>query len=767
MRKRIRAAGMVMALVLMVTGIAGCGDTKKDAQSTKNAGEDSRGAGGESGSKGHNEDAFSDGYGGKGRFLETELEFPKEADRILAAAKLSDESISAVGYNSNSMQYYLMNTKDLGDTWDSRAIQGMDVFYVSSAAIAPDGGAVLMDPYGEELVQVSPDGTAHAGSLNLPGTEGDNKNQVQQAGYTEDKTLVILDINGVLYRADVSQGTLEEITKSMSETVYYFGIAGNDVVSVMGSGVYRIDAGTGEIKQDETLKQVTDSSQEPISGENVYPYLFTAGVEQDSIVYVNHEGLFFHQMGGSVSEQLINGALVSLGDSSLSFIQALTVDEATYLVLGTDSLGTSRMYRYTYDPEASAVPEKQLKVYALEDSVALQQAISYFQKQNPDVFVKKTIGLSGGDGITAEDALRTLSTDIMAGNGPDVLILDGIPVDSYMEKGILADIKDLVEEVEGQDGLFENIKEAYIRDGKLYEMPSRFGFSAVEGEEEAVEAGGSLDAFLEYAKGKKSANPDINVLVPMSASGLLYELYYADSAGWRKEDGSLDEEKLKAYLKAAKEYFELDTYAEEEYNNQIENYTFRFGGMGSAASTVANFRNYLMGCTGIGTIASFSSVQEICAVEAQIGGSYQIFGEAEKGSFVPYVSVGIAAQSADNQEARAFVKGLLGKECQSASTEGFPVNRAAYQEHQKNQREYSTAASLSDGTVVGVEVNALTEEQANTLVKQLESLKKPVLTDRVIQELVIQEGIKCLKGDETVEEAAAGIMQKVKLYLSE
>ena len=113
------------------------------------------------------------------------------------------------------------------------------------------------------------------------------------------------------------------------------------------------------------------------------------------------------------------------------------------------------------------------------------------------------------------------------------------------------------------------------------------------------------------------------------------------------------------------------------------------------------------------------------------------------------------------------MKGLLGKECQSASMDGFPVNRAAYQEHQKNQKEYAIGTSRLDGTSAGVDVKVLTEEQANTLLKQLESLKRPVLTDRVIQELIVEEGIKYLNGDGTQKEVADRIMQKVKLYLSE
>ncbi len=53
--------------------------------------------------------------------------------------------------------------------------------------------------------------------------------------------------------------------------------------------------------------------------------------------------------------------------------------------------------------------------------------------------------MSGEDSVTVSDALRTLNTDIMAGKGPDVLILDGMPVENYIQKGLLEDITDTVE----------------------------------------------------------------------------------------------------------------------------------------------------------------------------------------------------------------------------------------------------------------------------------------------------------------------------------
>lgn len=771
MGKIKRTAAALMAFFMLV-GLIGCANTSGDQnagsqEQTKDA-DGSADSADDGQNQGEGADAFSDGSGGKGRFLEKEIEFPEEIDHVTTASKLADGSISILGYNANSMQYYLLNSKDLGENWDSKAITGMEITYVATAAIAPDGSAFLTDHYGEQIYQVSADGTASAGTLALPQAGGDYKNQIRQSGYLDSGALVVLDMEGKLYRADLSAGTLEEISKNMSEEAYYFGIAGNSVVAVLGSGVSCINGETGEITEDDTLKQVTDSSKDGLAGENMYPYLFAAGAEENSIIYVNNEGLFFHQIGGTVSEQLINGSLVSLGDNSLGLMRAITVDASTYLVLAVDSLSTPRLYRYVYDAEASAVPEKQLKVYALEDSLVLQQAISYFQKQNPDVFVKKTIGLSGDDSITAEDALRTLSTDIMAGNGPDVLILDGIPVDSYVEKGILADLTGLIEEVESADGLFTNMKEAYVRDGKIYEMPSHFGFSVVEGEEEGAASGDSLEAFLAYAKEKKASASDQNVLPPVSASGLLYELYYADSASWQKEDGSLDEEQLKRYLQAAKEWKELEDYAKDEYNADVTNYTFRFGGMYNGITSSANWRLMQMGTASIGTLTDIDGAQQLYAVEQQVGGTYRVFKEKEGGSFVPYVSVGIAAGSADNADAQAFVKGLLGKECQTAASgAGFPVNRAAYEAEKKNQKSYSIGTSTPDGDSVGMEVVPLNEEQLDLLTKQIESLKRPILNDRVIQEMVVSEGISCLDGDQSPEDAAANIMQKVKLYLSE
>ena len=56
----------------------------------------------------------------------------------------------------------------------------------------------------------------------------------------------------------------------------------------------------------------------------------------------------------------------------------------------------------------------------------------------------------------------------MAGEGPDILFMDGLPVNSYIEKGLLADVSDVMNPLISDGKLFKNIAETYKSDdGKI------------------------------------------------------------------------------------------------------------------------------------------------------------------------------------------------------------------------------------------------------------------------------------------------------------
>ena len=51
----------------------------------------------------------------------------------------------------------------------------------------------------------------------------------------------------------------------------------------------------------------------------------------------------------------------------------------------------------------------------------------------------------------------SLNTEIMSGEGPDVLLMDNLDAENYIERGMLEDISGIMEKA----GILENIQKAY------------------------------------------------------------------------------------------------------------------------------------------------------------------------------------------------------------------------------------------------------------------------------------------------------------------
>jgi len=77
-----------------------------------------------------------------------------------------------------------------------------------------------------------------------------------------------------------------------------------------------------------------------------------------------------------------------------------------------------------------------------------------------------------------EAAQTRLEALMMAGDGPDIFILGQIPIFTWAEKGLLADIWPLIDAdpTVSRDDFYVNILEAFENDGGLWAFPAYFGF---------------------------------------------------------------------------------------------------------------------------------------------------------------------------------------------------------------------------------------------------------------------------------------------------
>ena len=142
--------------------------------------------------------------------------------------------------------------------------------------------------------------------------------------------------------------------------------------------------------------------------------------------------------------------------------------------------------------------------------------------------------------------------------------------------------------------------------------------------------------------------------------------------------------------------------------------------------------------------------------------------------YIPRNIVGINARSGQIGDAQDFIRALLSKENQLMSTEGFPVNRAAFDQacdKEENQSGDADLGSLSVSDAASGEATLTihwpSKEQLNEFRAILTALNTPCAIDSTVLDAVRAPAGRYLDGSIDLDTAVSDIMQKINLYLSE
>lgn len=223
-----------------------------------------------------------------------------------------------------------------------------------------------------------------------------------------------------------------------------------------------------------------------------------------------------------------------------------------------------KIYCYQFDGEAP-VAETELKIYTLLMDPYIEQAAVMFQNEHPEIRIEIQEGMTGKDGVTITDAVKNLNTEIMAGEGSDVMLLDGLSEEDYIEKGMLEDISGIVESA----GILENIRDVYTEeDGAVYRMPLRFGIPVIAGKAEDVDMADDLTSLKDMVKKHKAdfSSGYFSAYKARVPQIFLTSLFELSSPSWMKKDGTVDEEKVREFLELTYEIY----HADKEYEGYTE-----------------------------------------------------------------------------------------------------------------------------------------------------------------------------------------------------
>lgn len=480
----------------------------------------------------------------------------------------------------------------------------------------------------------------------------------------------------------------------------------------------------------------------------------------------NANGIHHMNQGGSLWETVADGELNSLSLPS-AYIRKLFIGAENDFYVWMSQSDVNEIKHYTYDAQMPSVPSETLTVYGLdlESMATVRQAASMFQLSHPDVKVELIDGQVSGGSTTVSDTIRALNTELLGGNGADVLVLDGLPVDSYIEKGVLEDMKDLLAPMISSGELMTQVSEPYReRSGGMYQIPVRMILLAAYGDQAGIDSLSSMEAMRAYQSDPshlplRSKSTYENILRQILS--LRYD-EIVDSSTGKPYPGKIQEllETVKVLGEACGAKVSFD---ESEDGGRGFVYNMRPGTDGLIGS---EYDRVDRGQSAIAIDKIKSMYEVILPLAVQKKNGLKL--ENVNGSYYPCGTIGINHASPRKELAEEFILYILGREVQSGDLgDGLPVNTAASADwvEGENTSGVSVAVSGSDDYTLSGEWPS--EEERQMIFDIAAKADKPIRTDRVLVEIIINETKGYFEGSMSLEQAAGNAQNKAQLYFSE
>ena len=488
--------------------------------------------------------------------------------------------------------------------------------------------------------------------------------------------------------------------------------------------------------------------------------------ENQKFYYCNETGIYSSDHTMSLTELLVDGNLSSFSDITSTLRYFCQMDETIFLVFleTTDSDGL-KLLRYEYDPDLPTQPEHELKIYSLYSNYNLQRLVSDFHSTHPNVLVTYEAGMESSGAKSESDAISILNTEIMAGKGPDVLFLNGLPWNSYARQDILLDLNSLAFMQENQ--VIQNLFTSFEKEGRQYAVPVCFSIPILAGEESRISQVDSLEDLLEMVR-------ETNALPPLEAENFLP---YTFSIFWQniqKEDGSISEEEVKKLLQCSKELNDL--LAPEDQDPWAPFLSVRPEEEGLPAYDPSwsnvNVWNILYGNTAAST-GYLGSVKDFTAISDHIPGQAPGWKTFPAHVFTSLLA-GINGKSPQTDLAGEFLEFILSEEEQMRFIDGslpvfpaFPVHEKVWQTMAaepapEKLEEYAQIFQKMGGTF-----HWPSSEEFDRLEQQISELDTPAMEDALVLAAITEKGRMYLSGGRSLEETVNEIIQTLELYLAE
>lgn len=694
-------------------------------------------------------------------------------------------------------------SKDNGFTWekdrrDWYTKMQRDSVYIMDLAVGADGTVGVVYDDGEDeaedqeagdvyesklnpkLKLIEPDGT----ELSLEVTITENDKYINKVWITDSGRVFVSTLGFNIYEI-LKDGQSEKFLTldARPELVQFIGnlviMDGYDYGSLI---IY--DMEKKEYVEDKVLDNFINENYKnrSFNGSSWYDLYFFGG-EAGVLYLAGKKGLHRHVIGGSAIEQIIDGKLSTFNNPAYGLLGMTMLENNEFIAL----FNGARLVRFTYNADVPTVPNEKVKAYSLKENDTMRQAIALYQAANPEIYVEYEVGMGENDSVTREDALKKLNTEIMAGNGPDLLILDDLPIDSYIEKGLLLDLSPFLKDFNGDSPLFSNIVDAFRENDKIFTIPCEIHLPVIEGKEKYVSQMTDMEGIAGAIEELRKDNPNEDLLGICSEKGVMKLFAMVCAPSWKTQSGEIDKEAISDFLAYSKRIYDaqmsgLSEKYIERYNEINEWYMQDYGMTREDSDNFAKGVDEMSYIAGdiklvLGTVSYAYAYAELISVQRAAGFADSeitpLNGQSSQ-VFCAETLAGINAASDNIGLAEELLRVLLGKE--SVASYGFPINRTAFEESLLSNDEFyvsddvpysGLAMTDAEGRYFSLSVYWINKEQTDVLRDWAASVDTPYVEDTYLEDLVYEAGIAYMQGDKNLEEAVDSIEKQTALYMAE
>lgn len=479
-----------------------------------------------------------------------------------------------------------------------------------------------------------------------------------------------------------------------------------------------------------------------------YSSAYFSVLEDGTVYAADADGFFRCDVGDTNWQKLLQGIDTgfSLSDQWCRDIVALS-DGSVYAWFGSESGDKIMIYRY--DPDAVIEVTEELTLYTVEESFFLQQAAVQYHKQHPEVLIHVDAAISMTDKYSGnadyQQIYQDLNTSLTSGNGPDLMVMDHLKLDTYASKGLLLDLQEILQPMEEDGTLLSNITTAYEEaDGRRYAVPLQFGLLLAVGRDVHPEEMSSMDAIAKAVSGKTES------YMGDRTCGELVEEFYPLIVDDILQNRQVNRDTLHPWLEDLKKIADNCGILPSRKEGRAAN----IWDLGSDVRLVLQETD------------GFNEAMMPYAVADLLNANVVSMENA----FYPKMVLGINSRSEHVETAKDFLRFALSEELQSVDTyEGFPVNAKALETQAAADRSKAEAYTTYDidGSTAEFAIKAYSEETANHLMELCRAATLCLKEDTQIETSLTESLQAYLNGQASVEEAMDTVEGSLKMYLAE